>query len=131
MQVVRTGVEGVPARNILVEKTWNFFENEVNEDVTDATIPVKYALMQNYPNPFNPMTTISFNLPEKANVSLKIYNVAGQLVRTLTDQSWDRGSHKIEWNGTNDLGSSVASGVYFYKIDTASFQSTKKMVLLK
>jgi len=131
MAHVRTGAEAVPARNVLVKKTWEFFENDVNEDVTDATIPVKYALMQNYPNPFNPMTTISFNLPEKANVSLKIYNVAGQLVRTLTDQSWDRGSHKIEWNGTNDLGSSVASGVYFYKIDTASFQSTKKMVLLK
>jgi hypothetical protein len=132
MQIVRTGAMSVPARSYLVEKTWNFFQNPVDEDITDADIvPVKYALMQNYPNPFNPTTTISFNLPEKANVSLKIYNVAGQLVRTLTDQSWDAGSHEIKWNGTNDLGSSVASGVYFYKIETSSFQSTKKMVLLK
>ncbi len=131
MAHVRTGSASVPARNRLVDATWLFFENDRSSDITDATIPVKYALMQNYPNPFNPTTTISFNLPEKANVSLKIYNVAGQLIKTLTDQNWEAGEHKIAWNGTNDLGSNVASGVYFYKIETPSFQSTKKMVLLK
>ncbi|HSG29825.1 MAG TPA: FlgD immunoglobulin-like domain containing protein, partial [Candidatus Krumholzibacterium sp.] len=74
---------------------------------------------------------IKFNLPRKGHVSLKIYNVAGQLVRTLSDQDWDAGQHSIDWNGKNDVGSSVASGVYFYKIEADSFQSTKKMVLLR
>jgi hypothetical protein len=119
------------ARNELVEATWKFFENETEEDITGETVPAQYALMQNYPNPFNPSTTIKFNMPVKGHVSLKIYNVAGQLVRTLSNQDWDAGQHSIDWNGKNDIGSSVASGVYFYKIEADSFQSTKKMVLLR
>jgi hypothetical protein len=119
------------ARNELVNATWEFFENPVNEDITGDTVPAQFALMQNYPNPFNPTTTIKFNMPVKGHVSLKVYNVAGQLVRTLTDQDWDAGQHSIDWNGKNEAGSSVASGVYFYKIETGSFESTKKMVLLR
>ncbi|MCK4537226.1 MAG: T9SS type A sorting domain-containing protein, partial [Candidatus Krumholzibacteria bacterium] len=128
---VRNGDGGTLARNTLVNATWEFFENSVNEDITGETVPAKYALMQNYPNPFNPTTRIQFNLPGKGQVSLKIYNVAGQLVRSLTNEVWEAGSHTIDWNGKNDLGSSVASGVYFYKIEAGEFQSTKKMVLLR
>ncbi|HSG28035.1 MAG TPA: FlgD immunoglobulin-like domain containing protein, partial [Candidatus Krumholzibacterium sp.] len=130
MMYVRNGGLQMP-RNELLESTWNYFETETNEDITGETVPGRYALMQNYPNPFNPSTTIRFDLPRKGHVDLKIYNVAGQLVRVLTDQDWDAGHHSIDWNGRNQAGSRVASGVYFYKIEADSFESTKKMVLLR
>jgi hypothetical protein len=128
---VRNGNGGTLARNELVNATWEFFQNDTKEDITDTKTPAQYALMQNYPNPFNPTTQISFSLPRSGHVSLKIYNVAGQLVRTLANEEREAGTHTVSWNGTNDLGSSVASGVYFYKIEADNFQSTKKMVLLK
>ncbi len=128
---IRNGNNGTLARNEMVKKTWQFFENDVDEDVTDADVPAVYTLAQNYPNPFNPSTTIKFDMPVKGHVSLKIYNVAGQLVRTLTNEVWEAGNHSKSWNGTNDLGSSVASGVYFYKLNAGDYESTKKMILLR
>jgi len=89
-------------------------------------------LSQNYPNPFNPTTTIGFTLRERSHVSLRIYNVAGQLVRTLVDETRAPGvSHSIDWDGRNARGSSVASGVYFYRLVTKDVTMTRKMVLLK
>ncbi len=129
---IRNGDGGTLARNELLNATWEFFVNDVNIGITgDDPVPAKYALMQNYPNPFNPTTRIQFNLKAKGQVSLKIYNVAGQLVRSLTNEVWEAGSHTIDWNGRNDLGSSVASGVYFYRIEAGEFESTRKMVLLR
>ncbi|MBU8870962.1 MAG: T9SS type A sorting domain-containing protein, partial [Gemmatimonadales bacterium] len=118
---VRNGDGGTLDRNALVNATWEFFVNDVNEDITGDDPVAKYALMQNYPNPFNPNTTIKFNLKAKGQVSLKIYNVAGQLVKSLTNEVLDVGPHTIGWDGKNDLGSSVASGVYFYKIEAGEF----------
>ncbi|MBN2070960.1 MAG: T9SS type A sorting domain-containing protein [Candidatus Krumholzibacteriota bacterium] len=128
---VRNGDGGTLARNEFVKKTWEFFLNGVSEDVTGDTTPLTYALGQNYPNPFNPSTTIKFSIANKGHVSLKVYNVAGQLVSTLTNKVWEAGSHDIAWDGTNDLGSSVASGVYFYKLKADNYESTKKMILLR
>jgi flagellar hook assembly protein FlgD len=90
------------------------------------------ALAQNYPNPFNPVTTIKYTIKEQTHVSLMVYNVAGQLVRTLVNevQSPD-GVKPVEWRGLNNNGQAVASGVYFYKFMTKDFTKTKKMVLLK
>jgi hypothetical protein len=90
------------------------------------------SLAQNYPNPFNPTTTIKYTIKEQAHVSLKVYNVAGQLVRTLVDevQRPDRVT-PVEWRGLNNAGQRVASGVYFYKLVTKNYTMTKKMVLLK
>jgi hypothetical protein len=90
------------------------------------------ALEPNYPNPFNPVTTIRYSIKERAHVSLKIYNAAGQLVATLADevQSPDQ-AKPITWHGTNNAGQSVSSGVYFYKLVTKDFSKTRKMVLLK
>jgi hypothetical protein len=90
-----------------------------------------YSLSQNYPNPFNPQTTIAFSVKDRANVSLKVYNVAGELVRTLADESMSAGPHTKVWDGRNDAGQPVSSGVYFYKLVSNNFQQTKKMVLLK
>jgi hypothetical protein len=93
---------------------------------------MKTSLSQNYPNPFNPTTTIDFALRETSRVQLKVYNVAGQLVRTLVNE--DRSGetlHTVRWDGRNDAGQLVSSGVYFYKLVAKDFVQTKKMVLLK
>jgi hypothetical protein len=86
-----------------------------------------------YPNPFNPTTTIKYSIASAGRVSLKIYNAAGQLVRTLVDgeQSPQPGGLSATWDGLSDQGQSVASGVYFYKLTTRGFSDTKKMVLIK
>jgi hypothetical protein len=98
-----------------------------------STLPTDFELMQNYPNPFNPNTTIKFRLPVMSNVSVRIYNVLGQLVKELTNGVKTAGEHSIVWNT-----SSIASGVYFYRLDAVSvtdpgksFTQVKKMVLLK
>jgi hypothetical protein len=98
---------------------------------TGAGPALKNELSQNYPNPFNPQTTIAFSLKERGAVSLKVYNVAGELVRTLMNESQDKGAHTKVWDGRNDSGQPVSSGVYFYKLVTNNFSQTKKMVLLK
>jgi hypothetical protein len=99
--------------------------------VASSNIPNGFALQQNYPNPFNPETEICFSLPEMMEVSLIVYNILGQEVRTLLNGEMDAGSHKIHWNGRDNAGISVASGVYFYRLKTESFNQTMKMVLMK
>ncbi len=89
-------------------------------------LPESFELLQNYPNPFNPTTNISFSLPNAENVNLSVYNVLGQKVLTLVDGQMDAGVHVVAFDG-----SSMASGMYFYRIDTKSFSETKKMVMLK
>jgi hypothetical protein len=100
-------------------------------DQGSLDIPADFALAQNYPNPFNPTTSIGFSLPIRANVALNVYNLLGQQVRTLLDKEMDAGTHSVEWDGTNDAGGKVASGVYFYKLTTGDFVETRKMMLLK
>ena len=94
-------------------------------------IPVDFALQQNFPNPFNPSTEIRFDLPEADFVNLSVYNMMGQKIKTLTSENMTPGYHSIIWNGTNDAGSRVATGMYFYSINTSQFQSIKKMLFLK
>lgn len=92
-------------------------------------------LMQNYPNPFNPSTNIDFSLKGDSYVSLKIYNIRGQIVKTLVADEMQAGYHSVVWNGTNDSGKSVSSGVYLSGFDTnnqsGDYTSVKKMILLK
>jgi hypothetical protein len=88
-------------------------------------------LKGNYPNPFNPETTIRFSLKEAAPVNIGIYNVKGQLVRTLVNAEKTSGNHSVVWNGRDDNGSSVSSGVYFYKMNAGKYSSTRKMILMK
>jgi len=96
------------------------------------SIPSKNHLDQNVPNPFNPTTTIRYEVKESGLVSLRIYNVAGQLVKTLVDGHRNAGQlYEATWNGLNDSGQPVSSGVYFYKLVARSFTQTRKMVLLK
>lgn len=95
------------------------------------TIPEKFALYQNHPNPFNLETQISFDLPVNSKVSLKIYNIKGQLVRTLLDKEVEAGQHKVVWDGKNQKGEIVASGIYFYRLKAGDYVSVKKMGLVK
>jgi hypothetical protein len=95
-------------------------------DVEDAVIPGNFELSQNYPNPFNPTTSISYSIPARSDVSIKVYNNIGQLVTTLVNGINEAGNHKVNWNA-----SSIASGVYFYTINAGDFTSTKKMILLR
>lgn len=98
----------------------------------DPGLPRLFGLEQNVPNPFNPSTDISFVVPAGgADVSLRIYDGAGKLVRTLLDGYQPSGTRTVTWNGTNDLGRPVASGVYYYQMVSPDFSAKKKMVLLK
>jgi hypothetical protein len=93
--------------------------------------PALSTLHQNYPNPFNPITSIEFDLPKKAHTSLKIYDVSGRLIRSIVDGKLDAGSHRYKWDGKDNRGKIVASGIYFYRLKAGSFSDTRKMVLLR
>jgi hypothetical protein len=96
-----------------------------------AIFPDVYALYQNYPNPFNPVTKITYQLPEESYVAVTIYNLAGQKVTTLVDGRRSAGFHAVDWYGENSKGESVASGLYFFRIEAENFSKTLKMLLLK
>ncbi len=96
-----------------------------------GVIPTAYALYQNYPNSFNPSTQIRFDLPEGTNVRLVIYNIMGQSVRTLVDGHMAAGAYNVAWNGLDDSGQPVGSGMYLYRVSAGSFVQIKKMLLTR
>jgi hypothetical protein len=100
----------------------------LNTGVSKA-VPTQYALLQNYPNPFNAGTVIQFSLKEQADWTLNVYNITGQTVRSFTGNG--SGVVNVAWNGTDNTGNAVASGVYFYRLESKSFTATKKMMLMK
>jgi hypothetical protein len=113
-----------------------------NEEVTLGSasvreIPTSFALQNNYPNPFNPTTTIKYQIPENAQVRLVVYNMVGQRVRTIVDQPQEAGYYSVEWDGRNNYGECVSSGIYVYRISAVrdgyagSFVTSKKMNLIK
>ncbi len=98
----------------------------------DPTIPVTTPVLNNaYPNPFNPETSISYSLPKSSTVTIEVYNAKGQLIRTLVNETRAAGNHNIVWNGTDNNNHPVSSGIYFYKMRSDSYVSTKKMVMMK
>ncbi len=97
----------------------------------NAVQPSGYELLQNYPNPFNPSTTIEFRLPARSNVQIKIYDALGRLVRNLVSGEEAAGSHQFVWDGRNDSGLQMPSGVYFYQLRTDKFAAAKRMLYLK
>jgi len=100
-----------------------------NED--ELAPVVATTLHGNYPNPFNPETTISYSVKENTPVTIDIYNVKGQRVRTLVNEAKASGTHTVTWNGTDNNGRNVSSGIYYYKMSAGKFSSTKKMILMK
>ena len=106
------------------------------EDLIAYEIPAKTELLRNYPNPFNPETWIPYRLSEDAEVSLTIYDINGELVRTIdighqTAAVYESRAKAIYWDGRNRFGEQVASGVYFYSLNAGDFSATRKMVILK
>ncbi|HNX01608.1 MAG TPA: T9SS type A sorting domain-containing protein, partial [Candidatus Cloacimonadota bacterium] len=105
------------------------YSSVANHDL--VTVAPIAALYDNYPNPFNPETTIQFSLQHAGKAKLEIFNIKGQMVRTLVDDALDAGIHKIIWNGKNQDKRTVGSGVYFYRLTTCNQSMTKKMILMK
>jgi len=112
-----TPVTTIPA-HMHIEPTTGIKEEDL--------LPTEYSLYQNFPNPFNPVTTIKFDLPEKSEVMINVYNILGEKVQTLINKEIEAGSHKVKWDANG-----VGSGVYIYRIKAGDYIETKKMVYLK
>ena len=118
----------------------DFYTNGVYLYTTDYTsvdkdpksiIPNNYVLKQNYPNPFNPDTKIEFSIPATEEVSITVYSLEGRLVKTLINQELRSGEHAVQWDGTNDIGTKVATGMYIYQLKTNSLVLNRKMSFVK
>ncbi|MCI0329610.1 MAG: multicopper oxidase domain-containing protein [candidate division Zixibacteria bacterium] len=118
----------------------HILEHEDNDMMRPYMVVAPAALAQaaksepvlgNYPNPFNPETQIAFRLPNAGNVDLRIFNLLGQEVRRLVNGNLEAGDHTVRWDGRDAAGQSVASGIYFYRLETPDFKKTKRMLLLK
>jgi hypothetical protein len=155
--MVANVVDGAPVSGegsvvSLTFKVLGDFEDQAHFDIADAivfdgdshsnpavvlgsleiqTTPTEFALLQNYPNPFNPETTIKYNLAEGASVNLRIYNIVGQVVRTLVAERQNAGRYQVRWDGTDDRGAAVSSGIYFYQVSAGTFSDVKRLMLLK
>jgi len=131
---------GSPPRkkDMTPEGGWNLWFDyhpmtDVNEDVAEEELPSEFSLSANYPNPFNPVTKIQYTVGSRQTdpVALRVYNVLGQLVRTLVNEPKESGIYEVIWDGKDQNGNEVASGVYFYQLQASDFTQTRKMVLLK
>ncbi|MDY6915008.1 MAG: T9SS type A sorting domain-containing protein, partial [Candidatus Cloacimonadota bacterium] len=99
--------------------------NQSTPDISD------FISTHNYPNPFNPITTIKFDIPQKTNVKVTVFNVKGEKVTTLVNSELNSGSHSVIWNGKDRNNNSVASGVYFYQVKTANSTAVRKIMMIK
>jgi len=113
----------LPASTDLAKQKTNIY--------SDVLLPAEFSLEQNYPNPFNPTTSISFALPVQSNIDVAVYDMSGRKVATLYSGEKAAGSHTVSWNGTDESGLKVASGLYFYSLETNSFKQTRKMMMVK
>jgi photosystem II stability/assembly factor-like uncharacterized protein len=106
-------------------------QRAVTSVAEEALVPESFSLSQNFPNPFNPTTDIVYTLPQSEHVTLRIFNVAGQEIRTLVREQQNTGVYRVRWDGKDDSGRSVASGLYFYRIKAGSYVASRKMTLIK
>ena len=112
----------------------NFWDTHFPEELgneNEETLPGVFALHQGYPNPFNPVTSIRYDIPEAANVQVSVYSLLGQKVKTLVNGAHQPGFYAVQWNGTNDQGNPVASGMYICRIHADQFNAVKKLILMK
>jgi parallel beta-helix repeat protein len=112
-------------------KIATFTIKNVTATENSKNLPKAFAVSQNYPNPFNPSTVINYALPKSSLVSIKIYNILGQEVKTLINSEHQAGNYSIQWNGDNNFGNPVSSGAYIYRVTAGQNTKTMKMVLLK
>ena len=136
-----SGVDYIDTKRYALSPAWNTFRGNLGKTAsyTDPRTPdieihvpvLVNSLEQNFPNPFNPETTIRFSITNNEFVKLSIFNIRGQLVKNLLNQDMLLGQHNVLWNGTDNNGNSVASGLYLYRIETDSFHAVKRMLLMK
>jgi len=107
-----------------------FLGSALDVSIDARVVPESFQLHANVPNPFNPSTSFVLDLPEATSYTVRIYNIAGQVVKTIAGQS-EAGSYTLIWDGRSDQGSSVASGVYFYRVEAGEHTQTRKMLMLK
>lgn len=114
-------------------RVWVIADEPIQLDTPEPSVevPEVFALKQNYPNPFNPTCTIPFEISSRSRVTIAVYNVMGQQVKVLTDDVYSAGTYHIVWDGHNQFGSPVGSGIYFYRMQASDFVSTRKMILLR
>ena len=105
--------------------------NLISTGVNDPVVPAEISLHQNYPNPFNPSTTINLSLNKEQMVTLEIYNIKGEKVKQLVNSQLSAGQHSITWDGRDDAGKQISSGIYFYRMITKDYSATKRMIMLK
>jgi len=103
----------------------------VDDNGSNQALPSSFSLAQNYPNPFNPVTSVSYDVPAAAHIRITVHNVLGQQVAVLVDQVKSPGVHTVSWDASDSQGQPVASGVYFYRMQSGAFSATRKMVLLR
>jgi len=132
----KTGYDAYTHSGIIITigqaTTHNFImTSEVDADSDTVGVPLVTGLGGNYPNPFNPETTITFSLAKQGLVEIEIYNIKGNKVKTLVKEHKSAGNHQVLWDGTDDRNRYVGSGIYFYRLKSGSYISTRKMLLLK
>lgn len=120
-----------PNEKLILKASSISFSNRLSSGETDQNKPTQFELRCNYPNPFNPSTNIEYSLPYESKITLKIYNMVGQEVKTLIDKTLPAGVYSVEWDGKDQYGNIVSTGIYFYKIEAEGFSATRKMILLK
>jgi len=106
-------------------------QTQIVEKTAKNMVPTGFHLEQNYPNPFNPETRILYRIPHTVKVTIRVFNIIGQEIKTLIDTEQQAGTYAIKWNGRNNQGVQVSSGIYFYQIKTKDFVKTKKMMLIR
>jgi hypothetical protein len=129
-----TGAQGGATQKVYTGfwNPWVVEMSPVEQEEEDLVqLPREFGLSQNYPNPFNPTTVIDYALPKACEVSIKVYNILGQEVRNLANERQEAGYKSTVWDGKDDQGQEVSSGIYFYRIVAGNFIKSKKMVLLK
>ena len=124
-------ITGMTTEGMPIEGQDCMWIRNTGETADEPQLAAGYSLRENYPNPFNPETDISFILPTRTHASLTIYNIVGKKVVTLANREMDAGTHTVHWDGRDEAGKPVATGVYFYRLKTDEFEQTQKMVLMK
>jgi hypothetical protein len=122
---------GLPTRANILRDVLTFFGEMPGGPAVDVTPDAGVFTAKNFPNPFNPRTTISYSLPQTGRVRLTIFDLSGSLVRVLVDEVRAVGSYQVQWNGTNDRGQQMASGVYVCRMEAGAFRETRRMTLVK
>jgi len=125
------GLEGISARAIILDDVLGYFDNWGGSPPVSVSRPADAVVVRNYPNPFNPRTTFSLSLPHAGEVSLRIYNVKGELVRTLASGEWPAGHHDLVWDGRHEDGGDAASGVYFAETRALDARIISKLTMIR